>query len=254
MSIAPGGLRVLPVLGIPQVMPGDDLVQFIADALSTSAYDLTHSDVLVVAQKVVSKAEGAVVRLEDVTPGDEARAVAEAVDKDPRLVEVILSESKRIVRSIPGVLITETHHGLVCANAGVDASNSVEEGAVVLLPRNPDASASRIMEGIESRTGQRIAVIVSDTFNRPWRNGSINVAIGVAGFEPLDDQRGALDDVGHTLRATVVSTADEIASAAQLVMGETGGVPAALVQGLRLTRSNSGSSGLLRDPGRDLFR
>jgi coenzyme F420-0:L-glutamate ligase/coenzyme F420-1:gamma-L-glutamate ligase len=229
-------------------------VQLIADAVSANRTDLADSDVLVVAQKVVSKSEGAVVRLDGVTPGDEARVLAETVDKDARLVEVILSQSKRIVRSVPGVLITETHHGFICANAGVDASNSVAEGTIVLLPRDPDASAVRIMDGIESRTGKQIAVIVSDTFNRPWRNGSINVAIGTAGFEPLDDQRGAQDDAGHTLRATVVSIADELASAAQLVMGETGGVPAAVVQGLRLKRSHSGSSNLLRDPGRDLFR
>ncbi|MDA0677158.1 MAG: coenzyme F420-0:L-glutamate ligase [Chloroflexi bacterium] len=254
MSIAPDGLRVFPLHGIPDVMPGDDLSRLIADAVSAGPFDITDSDVLVVAQKVVSKAEGSIVRLEGVNPGTEAIAVAEKVNKDARLVEVILSQSKRIVRSVPGVLITETNHGLICANAGVDASNSLMEGTVVLLPRDPDGSARGIMDGIKKQTGKRIAVIVSDTFNRPWRNGSINVAIGTAGFEPLDDQRGALDDVGHTLRATVVSVADEIASSAQLVMGETGGIPAAVVQGLILTRSNNGSGSLLRDPGRDLFR
>lgn len=254
MSLAPEGLTVVPLKGIPQVRPGDDLARFLADAIASGKSPLTESDVLVVAQKVVSKAEGATVRLEDVTPGKDALAVAETVNKDPRLVEVILSESKRIVRSVPGVLITETHHGLICANAGVDASNSLHEGVVVLLPRDPDGSARRIRTGIAQLTGKRIGVVVSDTFNRPWRNGSINVAIGTAGFEPLDDRRGTTDDVGHALRVTVVSIADEVASAAQLVMGEAGGIPAVLVQGLVVTRSEIGSGGLLRDPERDLFR
>jgi coenzyme F420-0:L-glutamate ligase/coenzyme F420-1:gamma-L-glutamate ligase len=254
MPIAPDGLTVVPLSGIPSVRPGDDLAQLIADAIRSVKLKLAESDILVVAQKVVSKAEGATVRLGDVIPGDEALAVAETVQKDPRLVEVILSESRRIVRSVPGILITETRHGLICANAGVDASNSLAEGIVVLLPRDPDSSAARIRSGIDERTGTKIGIIVSDTFNRPWRNGSINVAIGTAGFDPLDDQRGASDDAGHTLRVTIVSVADEVASAAQLVMGEAGGVPAALVRGLKFTRSDSGSGSLLRDPGRDLFR
>ena len=207
------------------------------------------------AQKIVSKAEGAVVDLDTVIPSERATELAAAVLKDPQLVEVILQQSERVIRSAPGVLITETIHGLICANAGVDSSNSAIEGQVITLPRDPDGSARAIRSTLESLTGVPLSVIVSDSFGRPWREGSTNVAIGVSGFEPLEDARGRGDDHGRVLRATVVAVADEMASAAQLVMGEFGGVPAAIVRGSQIQISDSGSArALQRSPETDLFR
>ncbi len=254
MSLAPKGLNVRPITGIPAVQPGDDVAELVLSALLASGETLQQGDVLVVAQKVVSKAEGAIVDLNTITPDDAALKMAETVQKDPRIVHVILGESVRVIRSVPGVLITETHHGFVCANAGVDTSNSLGNGMAILLPRDPDRSARDLQKHIAKKTGVSPSVIISDTFNRPWREGSTNVAIGTSGFVPLDDARGETDDSGEVLRATLVSVADEVASAAQLVMGETGGVPAAIVRGLKLSASNEGSKSLLRDPERDLFR
>ncbi len=254
VALARHGLQVFPVNGLPEVGKGADLAALIQNAISRSEIELLESDVLVVAQKIVSKAEGAVVDLSTVDPGPEAIGLAETVQKDARLVELILSQSRRIVRSVPGVLITETHHGLVCANAGIDASNSPGPEIVILLPEDPDRSARTLRDTLRKLTGVSVAVVISDTFNRPWRQGSVNVGIGTAGFEPLDDSRGLPDDAGRILRSTLVSAADEIASAAQLVMGESGGIPAAIVRGLRLLESESGSDALIREPERDLFR
>ena len=254
MPIAPHGISVIPLTGIPGIHPGDDLAGLLSDALTRIDVTPDLHDLLVVAQKIVSKSEGAVIDLNDITPGAAAVALAEIVDKEPRLVEVILAQSTRVVRSVPGVLITETHHGYICANAGVDASNSLGPTILTLLPEDSDRSARAIQDGIDRRLGVKMAVIVSDSFNRPWRQGSVNVAIGTAGFVPLYDGQGSLDDAGMRLRATLVSVADEIASAAQLVMGETGRVPAAIVRGITLQSSDEGSSTLLREPGKDLFR
>lgn len=254
MSLAPNGLSVTPLTGIPAVQPGDDLAALIVSAISTNKRVLGDTDVIVVAQKVVSKAEGAVVRLDTVVPGKEATELGAKVHKDPRLVELILANSVRIVRSVPGVLITQTRQGFICANAGIDSSNSLGPATVILLPEDSDRSARQLREAIAARTGHALAVVISDSFNRPWRDGSINVAIGTAGFVPLDDKRGESDDSGKALRSTRVSIADEIASAAQLVMGESGGVPVAIVSGLELDASNEGSASLLRNPDRDLFR
>lgn len=254
MTSVSSGLTVRPLRGIPAIRPGDDLAHLILASMKRLEPSLAARDVLVVAQKVVSKAEGAVVDLNTVTPGDEAMRVADAVGKDPRAIEVILADSVRVVRSAPGVLITETHHGLICANAGVDTSNSLGPDIVIRLPGNPDESASKLRETIAVQTGVAPSVIISDTFNRPWRQGSMNVAIGTAGFTPLHDARGTEDDAGNALRVTMVSLADEIASAAQLVMGESGGVPAAVVSGLQLEESSEGSASLLRDPATDLFK
>lgn len=244
----------MPVAGIPRVKPGDKLAELLSNALSGQEYTINEGDVLVVAQKIVSKAESAVLKLSEVTVSPKALELAREVNKDPRLVQVILDNSVRIVRSIPGVLITETPHGFICANAGVDASNSLGPDTVVLLPEDPDESAKRLRDGIAEKTRLALNIVISDTFNRPWREGSINVAIGTAGFVPLHDARGALDDQGRTLRATLVSVADELASAAQLVMGEAAGVPAAVISGVALEKSDSGSASLLRARERDLFR
>lgn len=251
----PRSIEIIAIEGLPEVREGDEPAGMILDAAERQGSPLTPGDVVVVAQKIVSKAEGAVVDLEKVTPSDRANELAVTVQKDPRLVEVILQQSARIVRAAPGVLITETIHGLVCANAGVDNSNSAVPGQVITLPRDPDGSARLIRSTLESRVGGPLAVIVSDSFGRPWREGSTNVAVGVAGIEPLDDARGRGDDHGRVLQGTVVAVADEIASAAQLVMGEFGGVPAAIVRGLQFKTSDSSSArALQRSPEFDLFR
>jgi len=248
-------IEIIAVSGLPEVVEGDNLSTMIYDAVRGQCVDLEDGDVIVVAQKIVSKSEGAVVDLQMVTPSKQAHALAETVKKDPRLVEVILQQSSQIVRAAPGVLITETIHGLVCANSGVDSSNSAQDDQVIILPPDPDKSARGLKSGLEKRFGVRLGIVVSDSFGRPWREGSTNIAVGIAGFEPLEDARGLGDDHGRVLHATVVAVADELASAAQLVMGEFGGVPAAIVRGARITSSDSAGAGLLqRSSKTDLFR
>jgi coenzyme F420-0:L-glutamate ligase/coenzyme F420-1:gamma-L-glutamate ligase len=239
-------LRVIPVEGIPEVREGDDLAALLAAAVS-----FEDGDVLVVAQKVVSKAEGRVVSLEGVEPSEAARELAGG--EDPRRLEVILRESVRIVRSRPPLVIAETRHGFVCASAGVDASNAAGPGTLVLLPLDPDASAARIRLGLLERTGCSVGVVVSDSFGRAWRQGTTDVAIGVAGLRPLLDLRGVHDATGYELHATTIAVADEIAGAAELVMGKTSGVPAAIVRGLDVAGEGSARE-LVMPPERDLFR
>ncbi len=249
-----GRYEVLAIEGMGEVRLHDDLASLISVAVDEGGVGIAPWDVVVVAQKIVSKAEGCVRNLAGVTPTARAVELAEKTGKDARLMQVILDETVRIVRAVPGVLIVETKQGLICANAGVDSSNVPGDELVTTLPVSPDRSAGRIRRGLEARYGGRIAVIVSDSFNRPWREGSTNVAIGVSGFEPLVDLRGSADDNGRELRATLVSLADELAAAAQIVMGETGRVPAAVVRGVEFKPSESGSASLLRDAARDLFR
>ena len=246
--------EVFAIEGIPEVAPGDDLTELISAAAQNSGVSIKPGDVVVVAQKVVSKSEGAIRRLSQTNATPETVELAERIGKDPRMVQIVLDESVRIVRAVPGVLIVETRHGLICANAGVDASNVPGDDSVTTLPVDPDASAERIRAGLESRAGGGVAVIVSDSFNRPWREGSMNVAIGVSGFEPLMDLRGREDDHGRVLAATLVSVADELASAAQIVMGEIGRVPAAVIRGVGFSPGNVGAGVLLRPSARDLFR
>jgi len=237
---------VIPVKGIPEVREGDDLAALLAGA---AAFE--DGDVLVVAQKVVSKAEGRVVSLDGVEPSEAARELAGV--EDPRRLEVILREAARIVRSRPPLLIAETRHGFVCASAGVDASNAAGPGTLVLLPLDPDASATRIRLGLLERTGCRVGVVVSDSFGRAWRQGTTDVAIGVAGIRPLLDLRGVRDATGYELHATTIAVADEVAGAAELVMGKTSGVPAAIVRGLDMAGEGSARD-LVMPPERDLFR
>jgi coenzyme F420-0:L-glutamate ligase / coenzyme F420-1:gamma-L-glutamate ligase len=239
-------LRVIPVAGIPEVREGDDLA-----ALLAAAAAFEDGDVLVVAQKVVSKAEGRVVSLDGVEPSEAARELAG--DEDPRRLEVILRESARIVRSRPPLVIAETRHGFVCASAGVDASNAAGPGTLVLLPLDPDASAARIRLGLLERVGRTVGVVVSDSFGRAWRQGTTDVAIGVAGIRPLLDLRGVRDATGYELHATTIAVADEVAGAAELVMGKTSGVPAAIVRGLDVAGEGSAHD-LVMPPERDLFR
>jgi coenzyme F420-0:L-glutamate ligase/coenzyme F420-1:gamma-L-glutamate ligase len=246
-------LQIYAVSGIGEIRQGDDLAGLIGDALRRSGRSLMRGDVVVIAQKAVSKAEGSVVDLASVVPSSFALQVASVTGKDPKVVEVVLAESVRIVRMDRGVLITETRQGFICANAGVDTSNAAADGHVTTLPTDPDRSARTLRDSL-SREGTEVAVIVSDSFGRPWREGSVNVALGVAGMAALHDLRGQLDDRGRVLRTSTVAVADELASAAQLVMGEMGGLPAAVVRGFAWKRDDSGAAPLRRAPEKDLFR
>ncbi len=229
--------------GLPEIQAGDDLPELLAAQVPAGP------GVLVVAQKIVSKAEGRTARLREVEPSARARELAQKVEKDPRQVELVLRESTRVVRAVPGVLICETRHGLICANAGVDFSNAPEDECAVLLPLDPDASAQRIRQ----RLGAGRAVIISDTFGRPWREGLVDVAIGVAGLAPLADLRGTRDRRGKLLEVTVMARADQLAAAAGILMEDPPGSPAVWIEGLP-PKGEGSLRELLRDPARDLFR
>ena len=246
-------IELIGVPGVPEVAVGDDIAALIARALSNAGIQVAACDVFVVAQKIVSKAEGRIVKLESVEPSARAQEWASAFDKDARVVEVVLRESKRIVRMERGVLISETEHGFVCANAGVDTSN-VAEGTVTLLPKDPDASARQIRSELEAAFGVRIAVIVSDTFGRPWREGLVNVALGVSGIAPLIDYRGQKDSHGNALKVTVIAIADELASAAELAMKKSAGIPAAIIRGFDYESRDASGLELIRVADLDLFR
>jgi coenzyme F420-0:L-glutamate ligase/coenzyme F420-1:gamma-L-glutamate ligase len=239
-------ISIRPVEGLPEIGEGDDLAELIAERA-----ELEDGDVLVVAQKAVSKAEGRVVRLADIEPSERARELAG--QEDARRHEVILRESARIVRSRPPLVISETRHGFVCASAGVDSSNAPERETVVLLPLDPDASAARLRERLRELTGAEVGVIVSDSFGRAWRQGTTDVAIGAAGVRPLLDLNGTRDRVGYELHATVIAVADELAGAAELVLGKTDGVPAAVIRGVD-ARGEGTASELVMPAERDLFR
>jgi coenzyme F420-0:L-glutamate ligase/coenzyme F420-1:gamma-L-glutamate ligase len=241
--------------GIPEIRAGDDLAAILADALATRRP--LPGDVLVLAHKAVSKAEGAARRLSDVTPGPRALALAAELGKDARHVQVVLDESREVLRASRGVLICETRHGYVCANAGVDASNVPGEQTVVTLPRDPDASARRLRAALQARLGVRPAVIITDSFGRAWRQGQCDIAIGCAGIVPLDDWRGRRDSVGRELRATAIAVADELAAAADLARTKDGRQPAVLVRGAGRHVSDEdgpGAAALRRPRGEDLFR
>ena len=252
----PGPLRLVPLTGLPAIAAGDDLAALLSDAARAQGVAL-RDGVVVVAQKVVSKAEGRTVALAEVVPSPRARELARLDGKDPRHAEVVLRETARIVRRGHGVMICETRHGFVCANAGVDLSNAPGRDVAVLLPLDPDASAARLLAGLEARGARGVAVIVSDTFGRPWREALVDVAIGCAGIEPIVDARGGRDWVGRELEVTQMATVDQLAAAAGLLMIKDAGVPAVVVEGLRF-RGGSGrgdvGTKLLRDPSQDLFR
>ena len=244
------GVRVFPLEGIPEVEEGDDLVALLAVA-ADRAGGFEEADILVVAQKIVSKSEGRVVSLEGIEPSE--RAYELAGDRDPRHVEAILRESVSVVRSRPPLVISETRHGFICASAGVDASNAKGEGTLVLLPVDPDASAARIRDGLLERTGREVGVIVSDSFGRAFRQGTTDVALGIAGVLSMLDLTGERDSTGYQLQGTEIAVADELAGAAQLVMGKLDARPAAVVRGIDLRGEGSGRE-LVIPPERDLFR
>jgi coenzyme F420-0:L-glutamate ligase/coenzyme F420-1:gamma-L-glutamate ligase len=246
-------LHLFAVPGIPEVTGGADLGALLARAVARAGRTVEAGDVFVVAQKVVSKAEGAIVRLDQVEVSTGAAEWAAAHAKDPRVIEVILRQSRRIVRMERGILITETHHGFICANAGVDASN-VEPGFVTVLPDDPDASAARLRVALMATFGCPVAVIVSDTFGRAWREGVVNVALGVAGLQPLIDYRGSADTYGRPLTSTVIALADELAAAAEIVTRKTSGTPVAVVRGAAEWAGEGNGRALVREASRDLFR
>lgn len=248
-------LRIIPIQGIGEVHADADLALLILEAMAGAGLSPAEGDILVITQKIVSKAEGRLVDPATIEPSFFAHQIAAQGKKDAQHQELVLRESRRIVKMANGVLITETHHGLVCANAGVDESNVGGGGMVTLLPVDPDASAAALRTALQSRTGVRLAVIISDTFGRPWREGQVNIAIGAAGIEPLIDYAGVADPYGYTLQASAIAVADELASAAELVMGKISRVPVALIRGYVYAPDETATARrLLRDPRFDLFR
>ena len=246
-------VSIFPVPGIPEIVNGASLATLILEGVERLGMSLEPGDVVVVTQKVVSKAEGRVRALDGVVPSPRAIEIGNRIGFDPRHVEVILSESVRIVREAPRVLITETRHGFVCANAGVDRSNTGGRELVVLLPERPDESARRLRDSLKERSGVAPGVVISDSFGRPWREGQVNVAIGAAGVTALRDYRGQRDPNGYELQGTELGVVDELASAAELVMGKLDRVPVALVRGASVAGDDTVRQ-LLRDPATDLFR
>ncbi len=251
--VTDGDLRLFRLPGLPEIRLGDDLAEQISHAARRARISFENGDLLVIAQKIISKAEGAVVRLATIRPSPQALALAARLKKDPRAIEVVLQQSRRIVRS-DHVLIAETRHGFVCANAGVDHSNVPGEDVVTLLPRDPDLSAKKLAAALRQLTGKRVAVIISDTFGRPWRLGLTDVAIGASGVPVLHDLRGTRDRHGKPLTATVLAVADELASAAGLLMRKSEGSPVILIRGYRFKPSSDPAASIIRPAAEDLFR
>ena len=247
-------VRILSVPGIPIIVPGDDLAGLIQQAAENVSLAVQDGDIVVVTQKIVSKAEDCLVSLAGVTPSPLAEQFARQWDKDARQVEVVLQESRRIVKMDRGVIIAETHHGFICANAGVDRSNMEGDDVVAVLPPDPDASARAIRDRLREQMGVEVAVIISDTFGRPWREGLVNVAIGLAGMQANVDYTGQYDAQGYELKVTALSVADELAAAAELVMNKLDNVPVAVIRGYDYPHGDGDLSQLIRDPERDLFR
>ena len=251
----PPQLSVIGIEGMPEVRPGDNLAGQMIEAAQAQGTPVAAGDVLVVTQKIVSKAEGRVISIDGIEPSPLAVSITEGHRRDPRHTELILRESRRIVRMDRGVIISETYHGFNCANAGIDASNIPGDGTVALLPVDPDASARGIRQAIRERTGADLAVIISDTFGRPWRSAAVNVAIGVAGINPLLSYVGQEDAHGNLMHTTVINLADELAATAELVTGKVLGVPVAIIRGYTYEPMEDASNqALIRDPDKDLFR
>jgi coenzyme F420-0:L-glutamate ligase/coenzyme F420-1:gamma-L-glutamate ligase len=253
LKIASEPIQIFPLQGIEEVASGSDLGELILRACDKNRLNLAPGDILVVTHKIVSKAEGSVLDLDSVTPSSFAIRSGRHLGKDPRQVEVILSQSRRLVKMVKGLIIAETMHGFVCANAGVDQSN-VELGKIVLLPKNPDESAKKIRNSVLKRKSIDVPVIISDTFGRPWREGQVDVAIGLSGLDPFVDYRGKTDQYGYNLKATVICVADELASAAELCMNKLDRVPVAMIRGYPYKKAEFLAKTLARKPSRDLFR
>ena len=251
----PPEIRAIGIAGLPEVQAGDDLAAQIMDAAAAQGTPIADGDVLVVTQKIVSKAEGRVMTIDDVIASPLALAITAGHRRDPRHTEMILRESRRIVRMDRGVIISETYHGYICANAGIDASNIPGANAICLLPVDPDASARRLRNAIRERLGIDAAVLVSDTFGRPWRNGAVNVSIGVAGFNPVVSYVGEFDPYGNELHTTTIAVADELAATAELVTGKLLSLPAAIIRGYPYEPMDAADSqAIVRDADKDLFR
>jgi coenzyme F420-0:L-glutamate ligase/coenzyme F420-1:gamma-L-glutamate ligase len=249
-------LAAEPLPGLPEVRAGDDLAAIVAEAAGAAGMELADTDVLVLAQKIVSKAEGRLVPLATVSASARARKLAASLDKDPRFVQLVLDESSEVLRAERGVLIVRTRHGFVCANAGIDRSNVPGDEVASLLPEDPDASARRLRAGLAERLGARPAVVVSDSFGRAWRVGQLDVAIGCAGLAPLDDRRGSADSLGRELSATIDAIADAVASAAALVRSKAGHEAVVVVRGLERQvtgEDGAGAAAILRPRDEDLF-
>ena len=252
-------IQIVPVNSFPEIKPGDNLPLIISSAIKKEGVCLNNNDIVVVAQKIVSKTENRIVNLKKIKPTEFSKSVAKEVAKDPRLVEVILSETKKIIRMDMrkeghGRLIVETRDGLILANAGVDTSNVTGGDSVTLLPLDSDKSADKIRKSIFKRLGRKVAVIITDTVGRPWREGLVDIAIGCAGIAPLDDKRGQKDKRGFLLNATVMATVDQVASAAGLLMDKNSQTPLIIVKGVNYRKSSRGSKSLIRDSKNDLFR
>lgn len=253
----PPKFEVIGITGIPEIQPGDQLSKLIIEASANQETPLENDDILVIAQKIVSKSEGRLIELKKVIPSDFAKQLATDCQRDPRLIELVLRESRAIVRMDParGILITETHHGFVCANSGIDTSNIQGYEVVSLLPKNPDSSALQIRQEIKCNiNGSSVAIIISDTFGRAWREGHINIAIGVSGINTIKDYRGTQDSAGKELKVTRVAVVDELASTAELVMGKADSVPAVIIRGYTYSKSTDSIKHLIRDRSTDLFR
>jgi coenzyme F420-0:L-glutamate ligase / coenzyme F420-1:gamma-L-glutamate ligase len=247
-------ISIIPVKGIPSITKGDAIGKLIVDRLEKQGETLQPGDIAIVSQKIVSKAEGMVTSLSKVNPSQFAKAIAKESGRDPRHIEVILQETRKIVRMRGGHLITETKHGFICANAGVDQSNVEGKESVTLLPRDSDASADRIRKTIHEMTGKKVPVIITDTFGRAWRMGQVNFAIGVSGMKPIHDYRGARDMYRRVLQVTEIAVADELACAAELVMNKSDRIPVALIRGYRAPKGFGRVKDLLRPEEFDLFR
>lgn len=252
-------VQLIPVSTFPEIKPGDNLPLLISNSIKNEDFELSDNDIVVVAQKIVSKAENRIVDLKKVKPTDFSRSVAKEVAKDPELVEIILAETKKIIRMDMrkeghGRLIVETRDGLILANAGVDTSNVSGGNSVTLLPLDSDKSADKIRAAISKKLGKKVAVIITDTVGRPWREGLVDIAIGCSGIAPLDDKRGEKDSRGFLLNATVMATGDQVASAAGLLMDKNSQTPLIIVKGIKFKKSNKGSKSLIRDSKNDLFR
>lgn len=252
-------IRLIPLPGIPEIREGDDLAAILRDALSSNGISLEEDDIIVVAQKIISKAEGRIVDLNDVVPSNFSNSLSKEISKDPRLVEVILSETTKIIKMDQrkpekGRLIVETRGGIISANAGVDASNVSGGDRVTLLPLDSDESARRLSKGLKSKSGKETAVIITDTVGRPWRNGLVDIAIGCAGIKALKDYRGERDSMGLELIATEMAVADQVATAAGLLMEKAGSIPVVIVRGFSFDVDDSGAKDLIRPAEDDLFR